>query len=489
MKTLNIPNLTKLFFILIISVGSVVSCSQSKRLDRNTFNVGLPELPQKFRPRNNDVNIYDYINTHLYFPMFSRNDEGKLESHFFDLNDTMAVNESFTKYKLCLLRDVAFSDGTLITVEDLINSIQDIHRVLENLPKIISPLDGNDVRSDKICVQYELERPDSLYFDKLTSVRSTILKSSASEQDIPIGIGPYRVISNDNAQIKMEGLSRYVDSDFKYIIFHTIYNVEQARRLNLDDWNHIYIFQPPEDIVRRMQSIRRILLKTYYFMIDYNDESMRRRIRSCLNVNEISKYFNYSTDGTKAYLPSGMSGHDLGFELEKIYKNDPICKKNNQLMTIKFICSGDSMCLSIKKFVNEKQSSLPFKLRVEEVAPDKFDEQLYGQNEIVTFLSSGAVSLNSVDFFSLWYAEDSKRINNVSQNYLVSLMKQASFLNDSREKTEMFKEAHKRLLNSGYVLPIGQVHVEQFYPSDITNLKVLNISHGFPQINLFKIKD
>jgi ABC-type transport system substrate-binding protein len=145
-------------FLAIILMGCSGGISE--------YSVGLQSLPEHIEPRKNSINIYHFINLHLFFPLFQRDDNYSLKSQFLDLPLTKAIDLNFKRFQFCLQKGVRFTDSSDITADDLADSIKDTHQAKASLPKLDS------LKINGVCVLVNLSQPDPYYFDKLTSVDS-----------------------------------------------------------------------------------------------------------------------------------------------------------------------------------------------------------------------------------------------------------------------------------------------------------------------------
>ena len=80
-----------------------------------TYKVVLEMLPEKIDPHNNEINIFNYINSHLFYPLFIKKNN-KLQSYYLDIEKCKTNNLNFDTFTLCLKDNVSYRI-TIITKE------------------------------------------------------------------------------------------------------------------------------------------------------------------------------------------------------------------------------------------------------------------------------------------------------------------------------------------------------------------------------------
>jgi len=465
-------------YILILFTLFVSACSKESTIsDGQVFRVGVPYLPKKIDPRHNYINSFHYINTHLFFPLFSMSITGQIESRLLDMSKTRATDSEYRNFELCLNPNIHFTDNSPITVYDLEESLKETHAVRFNLQKIVAIK-----LTSPLCLHVELENKDAQYFHKLTTIQSTILKKGTSNKELPIGLGPYLLISNTPEKVVLKSFENYVEGDFKKIEFIIVKEQNDTFKYQITDNNHNYLFNVPDAFKKESFGIKRMLLKTYSILIDYKNESSRKVIRSCLKERGIFHYFteNYSLAENDGLLPKGLLGSDRPEKLTK----DPLCQKS-ELKNVRLICTGDKMCNSFKNFLAQESKHLPFKITFEQVSSEKYVQLVQSSEEIVTLMGNDCIDQDSSGFFEGLYGKE--RYSNIEIPKLKESIIKAALSDNDEEKAKYYRLANEFVINSGLMLPLGQVVVEQYYPKSISNLRILNSTMGYPQINLFKV--
>ena len=263
-------------WLLLPLIGvSLMSCHPA--FDHTTYRVVLQSLPEKIDPRHNATNIYNYINSQLFYPLFERDSEGRISSHFFALDTTKALSSEFTRFQFCLNPSQVFSDGTQINTAQVRRALEGVHKTKSDLVPIKTILEKDG------CIQVTLKASDPYYFDKLSGVQSTVLKDEDSKDGIAIGFGPYKLTSKTSDRIVLEEVPRQVVGTFKRVEFIRFTDMNQFDSSSeISDWNHIYHVPIPERLQSGFQEIQRSIYKTYYLLVRLPSETDRFAFQSVL---------------------------------------------------------------------------------------------------------------------------------------------------------------------------------------------------------------
>lgn len=460
---------------VILTLLLILASGCKSNLTDSTFRVAVPFILNDLDPHHNTVNVQHYINIHLYYPLFQADDNGKLTSEFLDIDNCHATDKTFKRYKLCIKNGLYFSDSSTIQIEDLIFSLKSTHSAQMNL----WPLRSIEA-VDKHCLLLELENKDMMYFDKLTTIQSTLIKKNSSPSR-PVGLGPYTINHSTKEKLSLTS-NPSLSFDFKNIEF-IITNPKLANKDSyIQDWNHNYIFDVPERIKKDSLHIRRKLFKVYVLVIDYKDIKIRKQITACFNAHKIENYFPLlSKDHLNSFLPEGIQGYQPNKEYDW-----GKCNSASKNIAINFVCAGEKQCSGIKMFLRQKQDQLPFKINLTEIDSKDYAKHLLSENESVMIVGLDSYDYEPSTFFQIFLGNEKVTLTSFDEIKL-KLLKAARSDNTSI-KESIIHELHNHLLDSKIVYPIGQVIVDQFYPKYITNLRILNKSTGFPQINLLKIQ-
>jgi len=451
--------------------------------DDKTFRVALRHIPDRLDVRRNQVNTNHYILIHLYYPLFHRKPGEPLNSNFLDMTQTKAVDTTFAGYVLCLKQGINFSDGTEITTIDLKESIRQTHEILEGLPKLSQINIVN-----KNCIKITLNEGDPTYFDKLMGVASTVIKNSTARAPFPIGYGPFYLKNVSPDRLELERLNKTSSNRVKKIEFIKFKSIEQARKDKIDDWNHIYQIDIPYDVTTSFKVVESPIIKAYSLVINLPSADDRRLFAACLNITAFKNVLGLKLKSIPGFLPLGILGYDETFTPPRA--SAAACKLTDR--TIPFLTASHEQTVALRKFFHNKKGVFPFKVNVMQLKPEIFIEKAYSKTPyvaVIGFDSSG--SKNSISgetsiFFESFIRE--RRLISDIPKGLPDNVAEAAASSNSTKKAKLYREAHRILLRSGYIYPLGQLISVQYYPENIENIVWGDRISGFPRIDEFLIK-
>jgi ABC-type transport system substrate-binding protein len=441
----------------------------------NLFRVALRVLPTNLDPRNNQVNTNHYLLLQLYFPLFQKSESGELKSEFLDLAKTKSLDGRFKSFQFCLKSGLQFSDGAEVGRVDLVQTIAETHRIQEVLPKLVS-IKNND--GDSACITVEIDRSDLRYFDKFQGVASTILKSTGERQSFPIGMGPYKVEFSSSEKIVLGRRAIGGSDQVNKIEFVKFKSVAEALSEKVDDWNHIYQIDIPPQVVEASKAIPSPIVKVYALVINLEDRNLRKRLISCLSKVGISKSLGIPVEKTKGFLPTGV----MGFDVDMPTGTQHDCEGDHKIRAIDFLTSREADALAVPILF----SSGPFRVNPKILNSDKMVMRVFSRTPylaVIGFDSSGSQDSDSgeASIFFESFIRDERLVSSVPKG-LTRAVEKAAQASARADKIEFYRQAHKILLDSGYVLPVGQLKASQYYPKRFSNIQWADRISGFPAI-------
>lgn len=482
--------MNKIFFLLkimicIIFVLLLNSCEIGAK--HSIYKVSLRYIPIKIDVRNNQINTNVYIMAHIYWPLFSVTDTGGITSHFLDMNKTQALNENFDVFQLCLIKDIRFSNHEKIGVEDLKTSLIQSHRNQE----VLNPIKSIVIKND--CVVISLTSSDIGYFRKLTGFSTTILKKG-DETNFPLGKGAYKIESASNNKISLtldNGNKNVFYSKIEFIKFKSI---EENIKEGIHDWNHIYGITIPNEIKIKSKIIEYPILKTNAVIINHPNSKIRSQFVKCLDIELLKKYLSVNYTNTIGFLPTGVLGYNVDYKkiiIEK-YNGDKKCSRiNDEVITFYSYYSEKDYVRATDEYFSRFASLLPIKVKIKHTSIQKTAEAIFSNKNyisIIGFDSSGSIdpiSEESSIFFESFIRD--KRLITKRIVGLKEAVSKAAKESDRSVKNELYTKAHKILLQSDYVIPMGQTADVRYYPKYIKNIKWVERISGIPQINLMVV--
>ncbi len=449
-----------------------------------TYSVGLRFIPGKLDPRRSQINTDRYILMHVYEPMFRAEPDGRLSSAFLDLDRTRSTSPDFRSFELCLKQNAAFSDDSRIEVSHLTAAVVAAHAIQENLPPMTRAQESGP------CLIVNLGKPEPNYFDKLTSLVGTILKSEEYEF-APIGLGAYRVASHSKDRISLRAIPGRVAGDFKKIQFHRYVDVPHALADRIDDWNHIYQMKVPESVTQRQQVVESPTYKTYALIVNIPDARLRARFAACLNKEAIPEIFSMKLTPVPGFLPKGIPGWNVNY---RATPTDPAsCTAGASQGRIKWLNWRPDAHGELMAELTRQAPRLPLRVDVEPLDPAGIPQIGFDRKPkviLVGFDTSGSASDQTPEssvFFEAFYR--SNRLINAPVVGLEASVRAAAIEPNRRAKDQKYSRAHQLLLESGYIVPLGQLQSSQYYPSNVSRIVWADRVSGYPRIDLMKVSN
>jgi MarR-like DNA-binding transcriptional regulator SgrR of sgrS sRNA len=450
-----------------------------------TYRVALRHIPRTVDPYSTQVNTNHFIALQLYYPLFQRSPDGGLASEFLDSSLTKAEDSSFEKFLLCIKKEIRFSDGRTIALSDLAHSLTEAHRRQEMLPLIKS------IEPAANCVKITLKKPDPRYFEKLTGVASTVTSASRSFGGFPIGLGPYRVKARSEDQVVLEATPGRVKGSFKVIEFRRFRDVLSDYADGVMDFNHTGQVTIPDEIEKNFQRVSRPFFKSYALIVNFPDRDLRRRFANCFPAEQLRTSLAMPLKSTPGFLPTGIQGSDQVTPLPRTTSRAVCTPKSDQ--TITFFNYRPELRLDLQRLLAEKGPNLPIRLHYQEGSLDELARRIFQDDKLAAVIGFDSSTSNSsayaeaATFFESFMREArSERVISKPIPGLAELVRKAAQTSDAQIKSETYRKAHQLLLDSGYVIPLGQLDAEQFYPKTIRNIVWSDRISGFPDISLLE---
>ena len=446
------------------------------------YSVAVPYLPIRFDPRFNRINVNHYILQQMYWPLITKSNDGRgvVNSEFLDPGRSVALAEDFSQFRLCLKPNLRYTDGSLLDAQDLHSTLEILHSKREQL----SPIMSLDVEGS--CVRITMERGDAYYLEKLTSIDTTVLKRGTEGDALPVGRGPYRIVDRDDDQLRLEWAGFGPSPDFSSITFVKVDGVEDALSRGLTDVNLLYWDRlPPEDSQGRVR-LNRDVLRTYSLIVAIpNDAPLRRCIGACLDAQAFARVaLPFEPVRTAGYLPRGLPGSDA--DLEDLRGLPPGCS-----------CAASNRLVEYHNPIPERQTSIaeylgrsPLPARIEVRAqpwPEFLDAIRSHTSMLYTIgMDTANSQVEPLDeaaiFFEAFYG--ARRCIEENLDDVEALTRAALREPDSSKKQAFYREAHRALLRSGYVVPLGQHPSSLSYPRGIRHVEFADPYIGYPRIEL-----
>ena len=474
---------TWLIYVLLTTAVALATMSTTgtPQISGHTFRVALRYVPTNLDPRHNQLNTTHYVLLHLYYPLFEKSESGLLDSHFLDVTRTKSLDSSFESFQFCLKSDIRFNDRTTVSINDLRRALIESHRTQEVLPPL-SSLENHYSMPD--CLIATIDHPDLSYFDKFQGVASTVLKSGTEQYPFPIGLGPYRVRETSTEKLTLELTSPAQTGQINQIEFLKFNTIEEAETARIDDWNHIYQIEIPARVREYSQSIPSPMIKVYAVVINVKNPLLRKQITNCLSRETLVEALELSLEATKGFLPTGVMGADI----DTATSAQVNCRPGGRSERIEFLTSKKNEIEPLKNLVSNKT---PIWIEPHFAPPEEMVRRVYSKSPylaVIGFDSSGSQesTLGESSIYFESFIRDQRLIAEPPKGLHEAIMNAAK-ANLRTEKIELYRKAHKILLDSGYVLPLGQLKSKQYYPKSLTQIQWADRISGFPQLDRARI--
>jgi hypothetical protein len=464
--------------VCALGAGLLTVLHMHKRKTNNTYRVVIYTLPEKFTPRlvitNTDVFIYQ----HVYSPLMQRDEHGRLTSMFLDLASTAAIDESFLKYRLCLKPGVRFSDDTLITSADLRNAIESVHKTRVELKPLEKVTEGEG------CVTVHLSSADPSYFEKLMSLDSTVLKSGTENDSVPVGLGPYRVELRTAKNVVLQANPGLVSGDFTRIEFIKFEGDVEAVPGQVTDWNHLYHTKIPQHLTEGYRKIDLRIWKVYFLLVKLPERDQRLAFVKCFDRNRFVHELGIRLIPLSGFLPKGMPGWDVDYA-EALHLKPSACTPfGSEKPSVLYPSYNSDLHPAIAAYFKSLDSKLPVHVRVEPRTLEDTIKIGYSKTPIINLVGTDADEPTAQAFLMNFVGE-----RNFLYEEIPGLRQEIEQATQStgEDRDAHFRKAHRLLLETGYIVPLGELISEQYYPSNLEGIEQVNAVHGFPQIDRMRI--
>ena len=465
---------------LLLSVLLLTSGCKPKT--NATYRAALRYIPNSADPYSSEIDTDDFIMIQLYYPLFQRTEDGTLNSEFLDLAKTRSEDSSFKHFLFCLKDDAKYSDGSLIQPSDLLHSLHEAHHRQEILPQ------AEAIESEGNCVRVSLKSNDPRYFEKLTGIASTVTSQKTSMMGFPLGLGPYHVAFHSPDRLLLEANPGRVSGSFNSIEYVKFKDVAGDFAAGVFDFNHTAQVTLPAALEKNFQRVSRPFFKSYALVVNYPDPILRKRLSSCFPTKEFLPLIGIPLKKIPGFLPSGIQGADAVTPPEEKL-GQPFCKEMSTT-PITFLNYRPELSGVLKPFFKSYAGKLPIPIRYKDGNIDDLARMIFHEDRTVAVVGfdsstsdSSAYAEASTFFESFIRTARAERLITNPIEELAKIVRSAARTSDSSLKSETYRKGHQVLLDSGYVVPLGQLDMDQFYPKSIRHIVWSDRISGFPDIS------
>jgi hypothetical protein len=474
--------------VRVVPLALLLLASACKPKTETTYRASLRYIPTSADPYTSEIDTDNFIMIQLYYPLFRRDEDGTLTSEFLDLSKSRAEDSSFRRFVLCLKDNVKYSDGSAITTADLLHSLHEAHHRQEILSQ------AESLKSEGSCVNVSLKSSDPRYFEKLTGIASTVTSQSTSVMGFPLGLGPYHVALHSADRLLLEANPGRVTGSFKAIEYVKLKDVAADFAAGVFDFNHAAQVTIPADLEKGFQRVSRPFFKSYALVVNYPDSTLRKRFVSCFPTTEFLPLVGIPLKKIPGFLPSGIQGSD-SVTLPKKNETPSYCKEAS-VAPITFLNYRPELNDVLKAFFKAHAGKLPIPIHYENGTIDDLAKKIFHEDRSVAVVGfdsstsdSSAYAEASTFFESFIRTARAERLVSDPIPELAEIVRSAAQTTDSSLKSETYRKGHQVLLDSGYVIPLGQLDMDQLYPKSIKHIVWSDRISGFPDISQMEAKE
>ena len=425
----------------------------------------LPELVS-YNPITNQINFLNYVGYHLYYPLFYIDENSQMSSEFLDLKKTKAINYDYKSYKFCLKDDLKFSDGSFVTSEDMMHSLNQFSNLF---PKIIPK--SEIFRESSKCAILKMSESTTGLFKRLTGISSTILKKSTFNDKIPIGIGPYKLLRFDNNALELDSANKVKYNKVSFYSMST-YASKGLNIHNFQDFNNVSTSLNTDKIdFSDYQVYENSIDKVYSIVL--NIRSDNERVCAYQILSKLNWHLIYGLTGasTKNFLPWDVKPYVKSVTKVK-------CKSTKKIQVIvPSIFDFDKVSKNFKIYSKGNLVTLV------NVKNEDFGRLIFSKKPYIALIGFDSATTNSIselnyDVYFDSFILDKNRL--VSQK-LSSIEKLLSRQNVGERNNEFLANKYSRaealLLGSKYVIPVTRNQKKFYYKTS------LKINKWFDRVN------
>jgi hypothetical protein len=493
---------------LILACGWITACSKGGTVKVPlTYQFATWSLPERLSPWSNQVNAYHLIHLQLYSPLFEKRDpvhgsKTSLFSRYLDLEKTRALELDFKSFQFCLREGVRFSDRTIISRSDMRASIEQLHKAQEGMPKLLEVIEPTEGQAG--CLRVFLSESSETYFDYFTGVTSAILKQSSLGSLAPVGKGPFNVTEFGTERIRAKRDDEYPSEkgkfdwvEFKlYRGYDAIPSREATGASLVIDSNHFSPEAQPASLVEGTKTIELPILKSYAWVNTYPDHAFRLKWLQCLARVERLPGLPFKLTPTPGFLPTGVDGNDVSLSevLTKIKGSaktscSPIAGKSPK---IRYVNYDPELREALVEFFRLYRDSLPAYVDVVDLPIEDAMKASFAGEAMITRVgfdtsgSTAAANRQAATFFEAFYREE--RLVRVPLRRVEKAVRLALSAKDPESRRNYYRDAHRELLGSGHVFPLGQLYGVFHYHKGLKNIHWEDDFSNFPLVHALKFE-
>jgi hypothetical protein len=441
----------------------------------DVYKVAFRHMPSTLSPIDNQRMAGSFLIWQMVYPLVSIDKQGQISSKVLDLKKTRSLDSTFNQFQFCLLPGLLFSDQSQATASDLTMTFSRLKKTVEGFSHIRT---STRVNSD--CIKITLAKRDLRFFEKLTGVAASLYKFDQAKPLSLIAVGDYRLMEQQSAQITLVANTHIEkESVFKKIVLK-IYQPSDTWKDT--DLNFVSGDIAPPALLSQFNEVIPPTKRVYAIVVNLKNVDERRCFASLVDPIAIGNLMKIHVKPIPGFIPSEMIGSNEQFLPEKVPQN--LCKPNMAFIWNDFRESD-------KESINAYFSSLANRFGVRFKVTFQSLESLIALSEsgkeyitVISFNSAGSKdswNSDSTVFFEPFLRE--KKVISTNLSKLRKAVDDAAMADLLSQKTEKLSQAHRLLLDSGFVYPLGEVSKNFYVPKKISLLPWADRVSGIPQIS------
>lgn len=223
-------------------------------------------------------------------------------------------------------------------------------------------------------------------------------------------------------------------------------------------------------------------------MVNYPDPVLRKRFAGCFPTAEILPLLGIPLKAIPGFLPAGIQGSDGVTPLAQSTAHARCSEASKTPIT--FINYRPELSGTLRAFFKRYAGKLPIPVRYEDGTLNDLVRKVFHEDRMMAVIGfdsstsdSSAYAEAATFFESFIRTERGERLISKPIPELAELVRTAAQTSDSSLKAETYRKGHQVLLDSGYVIPLGQLDMGQLYPKSIRHIVWSDRISGFPDIS------
>lgn len=475
---------------LAVSLVALTACGGAKDSGQKTSNIkegGTLILaaggdPNVLNPMYGNDRVTMTINNSLYAPLFEKIN-GKIKYY---LAEDFKVSDDYLTYTIKLKKDLKWHDGTPITADDIVFTVDKITDEKQNcMSRPDYFIDDKKVEYKKVddqTVEFKLPKVSMAFEGVLEGIRPIPKHVFEGEEDIaksnknenPIGSGPYKFKEAKKGEsVTLEKFDDYVDGKphIDSVVFRVIpdTNASNTALLNGEISAKYLKAQDVEKFKEKTNVViyNEGMLNNMVF--NFNNKTLaktevRKAIAYALNKDELLKAGNVSTEFAEpAY---SVFTPDTEYYTDDVEKYDYNVDKAKELMTkdgekdlklklayINGSKDGEAEVLVIQ----QKLKEIGINVELLPMEINAFIQKLYSMNENNDFdlaLNGYVMGSEPDSYKSIFMTSDGNNVSNYSNKELDPLWEKANLETDKTKREAIYKELQQKLADELPLYPM-----------------------------------